>query len=66
MGHDTWGTNPPTATTNEQGEFAIENRTAGPAISRAFRPGEGAQTFAAGLMSRLLESSQAPGYNQHS
>ena len=32
IGHDTWGTTPPTATTNEQGEFTLENCTAGPSI----------------------------------
>jgi beta-lactamase regulating signal transducer with metallopeptidase domain/protocatechuate 3,4-dioxygenase beta subunit/peroxiredoxin len=32
IGHDIWGTNPPTATTNEQGEFTLENCVAGPSI----------------------------------
>jgi beta-lactamase regulating signal transducer with metallopeptidase domain len=32
IGHDTWGTNPPTTTTNEQGEFTLENCVAGPSI----------------------------------
>jgi beta-lactamase regulating signal transducer with metallopeptidase domain/protocatechuate 3,4-dioxygenase beta subunit len=32
IGHDTWGTSPPTTTTNEQGEFTLENCTAGPSI----------------------------------
>jgi len=32
IGHDTWGTNPPTTTTNEQGEFTLENCVAGPTI----------------------------------
>ena len=32
MGHDTWGTNPPTGSTNEQGEFTLENAIAGPTI----------------------------------
>jgi beta-lactamase regulating signal transducer with metallopeptidase domain/protocatechuate 3,4-dioxygenase beta subunit len=32
IGHDTWGTAPPTTTTNEQGEFTLENCTAGPSI----------------------------------
>jgi beta-lactamase regulating signal transducer with metallopeptidase domain/peroxiredoxin len=32
IGHDIWGTNPPTATTNEQGDFTLENCVAGPSI----------------------------------
>jgi beta-lactamase regulating signal transducer with metallopeptidase domain/protocatechuate 3,4-dioxygenase beta subunit len=32
IGHDIWGTNPPTATTDEQGEFTLENCVAGPSI----------------------------------
>jgi protocatechuate 3,4-dioxygenase beta subunit len=32
IGHDVWGSNPPTATSNEQGEFILENCVAGPSI----------------------------------
>jgi protocatechuate 3,4-dioxygenase beta subunit len=32
VGHDTWGTNAPTATTNEQGQFTLENCDRGPTI----------------------------------
>ena len=32
IGHDIWGTNPPTATTNELGDFTLENCDLGPTI----------------------------------
>jgi thiol-disulfide isomerase/thioredoxin/protocatechuate 3,4-dioxygenase beta subunit len=32
MGHDKWGTNPPTGTSNERGEFTLENCDAGATI----------------------------------
>ena len=43
IGHDIWGANPPTATTNEQGDFTLENCVAGPSIitvqAEGFAPG---------------------------
>ena len=42
IGHDIWGTSPPTAATNEQGDFTLENCVAGPSIitvqADGFRP----------------------------
>ncbi len=32
IGHDTWGSNSPTASTNERGEFTLENCVAGPSL----------------------------------
>jgi len=32
IGHDTWGGNPPTASTNERGQFTLENCDSGPSI----------------------------------
>ena len=55
IGSDVWGTNPPTATSDERGEFALENCVAGPTIITVQAEG-----FAPRIQDVRIEEKTAP------